>query len=159
MALAVAVVVAFALPLPWVYRMEREIQVNIEDRVRTAAAASLAAIVPPGEGTVSESAGYIGYPSRVTLWDYPGLTSRTSLAAIRQLAPADRTMSAMIDELKPRWLVLRPGELNDLRARFPATAALYREVERFGSPVDRIDVLGYRKTTVDGEFMILRRSP
>jgi hypothetical protein len=159
MALAVALVAVFAFPLPWVFSLERAIQVEIEDGVRSPAAASLATMVAPGESVASESAGYIGFLSHVTLWDYPGLTSRTVLAAVQRLPPGDRSLAAMIDELKPDWLVLRPMELQELASRFPATARLYREAERFGSPIGEIERFGYAKVTVDGEFIVMRRSP
>jgi hypothetical protein len=158
-AVAIVFVLVFAFPLPWVFSVERAIQAEVEDGVRTPTSIALGTLVPPGEGVGSESAGYIEFWSRVTLYDYPGLTSRVGLATVRDLPRENRKFHAFIDALRPPWLVLRPTELDDLRSFFPATAALYQEVKRFGGSVNEVEWFGYAKATVDAEFIILRRVP
>ena len=155
--LAATFVVVFAFPLPWMFGAERAIQVDVEDGVRVKVGEALAALVPPGEGVVSESAGYVGYGSRVLLFDYPGLTSPTALRAVRSLPAGERTIQAMVDVLRPPWLALRPVELGDLRSAFPKTAAMYAEVRRIGAGGSEIEFAGFSKATVDTEFIILRR--
>ena len=128
-AVAITFVLVFAFPLPWVFSVERAIQAEVEDGVRTPTSIALGTLVPPGQGVGSESAGYIEYWSRVTLYDYPGLTSRVGLETVRALPRENRKFYDFIDVLRPPWLVLRPTELQELQTFFPATAALYHEVQ------------------------------
>jgi hypothetical protein len=157
--LATTFVLLSAVPLPWVFGLERSIQTEIEEGVRIPASDALSALVAPGEAVASESAGYVGYRSRVLLYDYPGLTSRTALAAVRTLPPERRGVVGLIDALQPPWLLLRPYELAVLRGQYPATAARYTEVRRIGTQRDLLRWAGYGKRTVDSEFIILHRSP
>ena len=158
LALAAAVVLTFALPLPWVFQVERAIQTEIEVGVRTQTADGLAGLVEPGEEVVSESAGYIGWDPRILLLDFPGLTSRTALEAVRNLPRDSRSLQGLIDVVQPPWLVLRPQELADLRSLYPDTAARYDEVRKFGSGATEVERGGYGKVTFDGTFIILRRA-
>jgi len=95
----------------------------------------------------------------VLLIDYPGLTSRTALEAVRHLPTGSRDITGLIEVVRPPWLLLRPSELEGLRSRYPTTAARYEVVRRVGSPRDEVERGGYAKATVDGEFIILRRIP
>ncbi len=155
---AIAMVAAYALPLLWVFPMERTIQHDIEVGVREKTSIALGNLVDPGTGVTTEAAGYIGYFSRATLYDYPGLTSKTALSAILKLPRTDRTLSALIATLQPPWLVLRPPELEDLRMSFPDIGMRYMVVESFGEWNPSIAVGDYRKYTADSAFVILRRS-
>jgi len=151
-------VTCFALPLPWVFGMERSIQVSINDDVRVPLALELGRLAGPDEPVVVEAPGFIGYfAPRLVVMDYPGLTSRTSLAVVQQLPRGRRSLEALVDVLRPPWVVMRPVELGYFRANFPATAAEYQEVRRVGTPTDSIGWQGYWKVTVDGEFIVLRR--
>jgi hypothetical protein len=156
-AIAAAFVFTFALPLPWVFQVERAIQTEIEIGVRVQTAHGLASLVAPGEGVASESAGYIGWDPRVLLLDYPGLTSQTSLQAVRDLPRDGRSLEGLIDSLQPPWLVLRPEELAVLRNLYPDAAARYDELRKFGSWVIEVERGGYGRS-FDGTFIILRRT-
>lgn len=156
-AMAVGLVLAIATPLPWVFEMERTIQASVERDVRQRTAIRLGELVPSDEGVISESAGYVGFYSRVTLFDYPGLTSPTALAALRGLPPGERSLQGLIHQMEAPWLVLRPAEFASLLAEYPATAASYEIVDQIGDGRRTVDVGGYSKLTVDDAFMILRR--
>ena len=83
--------VAFAAHVPATFVLEQRVQ-RIEDRVRVPMATYLDKVVKPGERVVSESAGYVGYYSGVTLYDYPGLTSPGAVETLEELrAPGCRT--------------------------------------------------------------------
>jgi hypothetical protein len=157
---AIAIVACFAFPLPWVFGMERAIQVDINEGVRIPLGEEIGRIVRPGEPVVLEAPGFIGWVTQ-GLWvmDYPGLTSKTAFRAVEQIPRGERSLEALVDALRPTWVVMRPVELGFFRANFPATAAGYTEVWRIGHPVDSIGWLGYWKVTVDGEFIVLRRGP
>jgi hypothetical protein len=158
-ATAMVVIVGTALPLPWQAGLEQRIQTEVEDAVRTRASVRLGELVEGTEPVATEAAGSLGYFSRVTLYDYPGLTSRAALEVVRALPDDERLLVAMIDRMRPLWIVLRPVELEQLRALYPETAALYEEVERFGAGAPEVEWGGYVKTTVDSQLLIMRRRP
>jgi len=138
--------------------MERTIQRDIEVGVREKTSIALGNLVDTGIGVTAEAAGYIGYFSRATLYDYPGLTSKTALSAILKLPRADRTLTALIAALQPPWIVLRPPELEELQASYPDIGQRYAVVESLGEWNPSIEVGEYRKYTVDSAYLILRRS-
>jgi hypothetical protein len=50
--------------------LDASIQHNIEDRVRAPLGRDLQREVEPGQTIASESAGYVGYESNATLYDF-----------------------------------------------------------------------------------------
>ena len=141
---------------------------TVENQVRTNVAQYLKATVPPGDSVTSESAGYIGYYGGVKLYDYPGLTSKTSVLALQALPPDQRDLPHLVAALKPDWLVLRPWELDSLRQKFPDVAAEYQVVRVFQMPgvpdaqldVDGANTLsfgGLAEIDVDGKFIVLKK--
>jgi hypothetical protein len=165
--LAVGLGVAFAMHMPFSFVVESKVQ-TVENQVRTNVAEYLKATVPPGDSVTSESAGYIGYYGGVKLYDYPGLTSKTSVLALQALPPDQRDLPHLVAALKPNWLVLRPWELDSLRQKFPDVAAEYQVVRVFQMPgvpdaqldVDGANTLsfgGLAETDVDGKFIVLKK--
>lgn len=165
--LAVALGIAFAMHMPFSFVVESKVQ-TVENQVRTNLAEYLKANVRQGDSVTSESAGYIGYYGGVKLYDYPGLTSTTSVHALQALPPDQRDLPHLVAALKPNWLVLRPWELDSLRQRFPDVAADYQVVRVFQMPnvpdgelnVDGAITLsfgGFAETDVDGKFLVLKR--
>ena len=166
-AVATALAVVFAIHMPFSFVVEAKVQ-TVEDQVRTNVGEYLKANVQPGQSVVSESAGYIGFYSNVKLYDYPGLTSPTSVHALQKLPPDRRDVAHLIDVLKPDWLVLRPWELDSLRQKFPDTASLYavnRVFELPGEPESRLNMdgastvsfAGLVETESDEKFIVLKR--
>jgi hypothetical protein len=165
---AVVLSVAFAIHMPFSFAVDRQAQ-TIDDQVRTNAALYLESTVQPGQSVVSESAGYIGFYGDVKLYDYPGLTSKASVRALQALPPKERDIPHLIASVNPDWLVMRPWELDALRAELPDVAARY-EVEKvfeasgvseanLNTPgATRIDVAGYEVYDVDAKFMVLKRT-
>ena len=157
--LAVLLAGAFIAQLPFTIGLESRIQHEVENAVRVPLGRYLHDVVPDGEAVVSESAGYVGYYGRVLLWDFPGLTSPTSLRALRALPRDDRSMQRLIDRLRPEWLVLRPAELEFLRVALPETAAGYRLTRTIRVPIgDEIVFWGLTKRTVDTSFGVFRKA-
>ena len=62
----------------------------------------------PADTVFLEPLGYIGYYSGLKMLDYPGLSSTEVVAARRKVG---ENRLALVGELKPRWVVQRPGEL------------------------------------------------
>jgi hypothetical protein len=77
----------------------------------------LRAHAQPGDTVFLECVGYVGYFSGLKMLDFPGLTSREVIAARRKLG-SDR-FSLLIQELDPRWLVLRQVEAEEVEADAP----------------------------------------
>jgi hypothetical protein len=65
-----------------------------------------------------EALGYIGYYSQLKMLDFPGLSSREVVEARKRLGSDN--VSALIRELEPDWLVLRPEEIQFVKAADPA---------------------------------------
>jgi len=139
--------IAFTIPL------EATVQQRIEDGVREPVGIYLGQAVPRGTPVGLESAGYFGYYSRSTIWDYPGLTSATGLDAIRHLPPTGRSVATMLAELHPPWIVVRPSEWADLQRADPILASRYELCRSFDSGTgDRLTVVGMELRTVDDHF-------
>src|SRR4029077_8451501 len=166
-AAAVALAVAFAIHMPFSFVVEGKVQ-SVEDQVRTQAALYLKDHVQPGQSVVSESAGYVGFYGGVKLYDYPGLTSRTSVRALQALPPGQRDIQHLIEALHPDWVILRPWELQSLANEFPDVAAEYQLQKVFelpGVPEANLDVSGgarlafgdYEIYNVDAKFAVLKR--
>jgi hypothetical protein len=149
--------IAAAIPLLFVMGVERRVQLEVEDAVRTPAGQYLAAVVPPGEPVALEAAGYLGYYSRATIYDFPGLTSPAALAAVRSLDRQHRSVGAMMVVLRAPWIVVRPREFADLQALDPALAAGYELCTVFDRHLgSRIDWGGLVLATIDERFEVRR---
>ena len=165
---AVALSVAFAVHMPFSFAVEAGVQ-SVEDHVRTNVGLYLKANVQPGESVLSESAGYVGFYGGQKLYDYPGLTSKVSVHALQALPPDRRGIADLISVLQPDWLVLRPWELDSLRARFAGVASRYEAQKVFempGIPESELDMhgasgvefAGYAQVNIDMKFIVLKRT-
>ena len=153
---AVAISTLLILPFAWTLGLEQKVEVEIDRGVRR----PLAWFLDEGaeqESVVAESAGFIGYYSDVLLWDFPGLTSDTSRTALA--AMENPTMQALIEELRPQWIVLRPFELEQLEASHGGTASEYRLVREFGgNPTGVVRFGGLELATIDERFGVYELS-
>jgi len=69
----------------------------------------------PQDSVFLEPLGYIGFFSQLKMYDWPGLCSPEVVAARRRSG----LWSKAIAELKPDWLVFRPGEVSLMRREDP----------------------------------------
>jgi hypothetical protein len=111
----------------------------------------------PDETVFLEPLGYIGYFSKMHMLDWPGLVT-PQMVATRKKIPGG--MLSMIPELKPDWVVLRPGEyagLGTLREDFDKNYV----PEQVFDARPRLDqykfIPGKRYVYVDATFFIFRR--
>jgi hypothetical protein len=86
----------------------RQQQILVEDSIRHPLGLWLRENGSPGDTVFLECLGYIGYYSNLKMYDFPGLSSREVVAARIRLKTDE--YGALIRELKPVWLVLRPEE-------------------------------------------------
>jgi len=117
--------------------------------------------VRPGEQVYLEPLGYIGYFSQCKMLDWPGLVSPAVVAVRRKdgrLGLYD--LVEVADELKPDWLVLRPGEALAVEHR-PSMGPHYQlqkvfdvrpQIDKFG------DIPGIAMTFGEMGFAIYRRT-
>lgn len=155
--LAVVLATLFALHIPFSFPLQATIQHQIEDRARAPLGQYLGRVVQPGEGVVSESAGYVGYGGlHGKLYDFPGLTSPRAYSVLRAASFPDRNLTYLVVRLQPEWLVLRPWELAALQADYPTVAERYVQAERFrvAVPVER---WGLVLSNIDEDFYVMRR--
>lgn len=104
-----------------------------------------------------ECLGYIGYFSEARMLDYPGLATPASVKNIKEKGCDFVTL---IDELKPNWVVLRPGEA-ELALKQEFFRKDYQYVCHF-SAVKNIEKAGYipgvRYLYHDATFSIYKRT-
>jgi hypothetical protein len=89
----------------WEMRVQQRL---VEDGGRKMIGEWLRTNAAPGDRVFLEPLGYIGYYSQLKAYDYPGLSSREVVTAIREGAT---TYPELIARLKPDWLILRPLEI------------------------------------------------
>jgi hypothetical protein len=156
---ALVLAVAFSAQTPFVARLERTVQHDIEERVRQPLGEYLGAVVRPGQSVASESAGYFGYYGHVKLYDFPGLTSPASLAAVRKIPLGHRWVVRMIPLLRPDWIVARAYELQQLKLQYPRVMRDYVGMRRFyvSEKSSRLHTLMVDWVTSDRDYYVLRR--
>jgi len=157
-AAAIAYLGLFASFLPATFKAEREIQALIEGPVRVQIGKYLNGM--PIETTAGgEPLGYVGYHSRRTYYDYPGLASRRVVGVVRRTGK--KSLSWMLREIQPDCLVLRTGEAQVLMAEPPLRQWIqesYVPVRLFEAPdaAGRIRLVEYN---MDRGFVLFRRAP
>lgn len=142
------------LVLPSRFVADREVQVYIENGVRKPLGEYLAHALQPTDTISCEPLGYIGYYSRKTIYDWPGLGSKKVTDFLRT-HPNERTMNAMLVHFTPDCLVLRPWEYEGLRQeQGDWLARHYREDKIFEvSP----EAPAWLHRRYDSKFYILRK--
>ena len=153
-----ALTLAVAVHLPFSIPLDAQVQREVEYGIRRTAGRHLAEAVAPGDAVVAEAAGYFGYYGRVTLWDFPGLTSPTALAAVRAMPRSERGVTALVDALRAPWVVLRPLEWRHLQRQYPDAARCYELERTFGVEGDLVvELNGLARWNQDGSFMVMHR--
>jgi len=146
--------------LPATMRSDRSIQQHVEVEGREQVGLYLGKVAQPNEVIGSESLGYVAYYSRRPVYDYPGLCSRKVVQYLRDY-PQQRNLIAMLDHLRPAFLVLRPREYlgADGRIRYPWIARDYELLRAFRVPDEkRLDIL-YPAANIDFEFDVFHARP
>jgi|SRR5271165_7000455 len=95
----------------------RQQQTIIEEGNRRPIGLWLRKTAAPGDTVFLECLGYIGYFSNLKMYDFPGLASEEVVAARRKLHTDG--YGAIIREVKPTWLVLRPVETKEVNYEAP----------------------------------------
>jgi hypothetical protein len=131
-------------------RKIHDIQQGIELSVRKEIGLWLHDEVRPGETVFCECIGYIGFYSRATILDYPGLTSRRT-AELRRAQKLD--FFGTLAALQTDWLVLR--RIEAAKAEERGLLQDYRHVRDFDLPAGRFPEL---EPLADAHFRIYRKT-
>jgi len=139
-------------------------QAIIEDGGRREIGLWLRRHAAPGDTVFLESLGYIGYFSNLRTYDFPGLSSTEVVAARRRLGTDE--FDALIGEVKPVWIVLRPGEAARAAARAPGLLSgdgkgayrLVRVSDQSAAVAALGDIPGRSLLAYDQTFLVYRRA-
>lgn len=158
-ALSVLLAALFAAHYPASVHINSVIQHDIENQVRVKVGLWLKGHVPKGRPVVSESAGYVGYYSNVKLYDYPGLTSPTSVRVLKKAGASRNNILTLIQGTQPDWIVLRPTEFQALQAFDPKLVKKYALAIQFVAPPAGNDLSwgGVEYVNIDRDFLILHK--
>lgn len=111
----------------------------------------------PGDTVFMEPLGYIGFFSGLRTYDFPGLSSPEVVASIERVGTK---FDALIRDLRPTWLVLRPRELAEIHQRDPDLLRRdYRPAKAFDrrKDVEELHVYGIDYLRYDAAFMVFQR--
>ena len=135
-AMALAVQAALFVGTAWQMRTQQRI---IEHGVRRPIGEWLRANAASGDTVLLEPLGYIGYYSRLKTYDFPGLSSREVVTAVRSgvMRYAD-----LIVRLQPTWLVLRPTEIAEKDFAERPILRDYKLVKTWNA-LPELDAVGY----------------
>jgi hypothetical protein len=155
--LGVAYIAALALVLPETMHSDRCIQRYVESGEREQIGRYLGSVAKPSDTIGSESLGYVGYYSRRTVYDYPGLCSRKVVHFLREHHD-ERGLISMMYYLRPTFLVLRPREYlsADGRIEYPWIERDYEFLRVFRVPNEERREILYAESNIDFEFHVYR---
>ncbi len=157
--LTTAYLASFAAVLPTTFRAERNIQELVENRGRKAIGIYLSQ-TPPSTTIGGEPLGYIGYYSRRTYYDYPGLCSRKVVQWLQaHKYPRGYKELQVWKYLRPDYLVIRRFEYELFIARPDGAFLLgdYRLDREFSVPANDQKKLFHPETNIDLDFLVLKK--
>ena len=156
-----ALAAAFLVQGCWfTFEAARELRAQqrlVEDGVRRPIGEWLRANAAPGDTVFMEPLGYIGFYSGLRTYDYPGLSSPEVVDAERRVGTNFR---ALIQDLKPNWLVLRPREITAIHAENPELLQRqYSAVCVFDhrKEIAALKIYGVDYPAYDAAFMVFKR--
>jgi hypothetical protein len=156
--IAGAYLASFIFWLPYTFYAERQIQTYVENGVRKQAGMFMHEQMKPGEAVGCEPLGYMGYYSRGTVHDWPGLDSRKVVAWSGSVPKEERYLENMLKALQPEYLYLRDAEFLGFKDR-EWFIRHYRPLKQFRvSDADRARV-PWIEANVDTAFWIYQKQP
>ncbi len=154
---AVMYIAAIAANLAATFPSDKHIQQYVEDGGRAQVGRFIAGVSQPADTLGSESLGYVAYYSRRPVYDYPGMCSRRVVEYLRT-HPRERSLIAMMEHLRPTFLVLRPREYrtDDGQVRYPWIERDYELLRTFRVPDDERSQILDVQYNVDLQFDVWR---
>lgn len=155
------VAVAYLAPLvgvlPLTFRTEKQIQELIENSVRKQIGLYLSGVMGKDETIGCEPLGYIGYYSRRTVYDWPGLASRR-VVEFSKANPQKRREIHMLNALRPDYIVLR-NRAYDYYITHGRTWLMtdYHPVAQFDADPERLRHIFLIDQNIDQHFLVLKK--
>jgi hypothetical protein len=156
----VGVVVVAVVGAGWVtWNVARQVEAQqriVETGTRRAIGEWLKANAAEGDAVFMEPLGYIGFFSGLKTFDYPGMSS---LEMVRARKAVGEEWGRLIFELQPRWVVLRPFEVERIERANPGMLGEHYEVARVfdrEAEVRTLDVRGRPYLEHDARFTVFR---
>lgn len=161
--LLLATVVVVTGAQAWLtYQMQRQMaaeQTYTADAVRHEVGVWLKANGHEGDTVFMEPLGHIGYFSNLKTYDFPGLSSREVVEAIRAVGT---DWGFLAEYLSPDWLVLRQHEILRMEKsvrRLFADGASYKLVKEFNNlpAIAKLGIYGRDYVAFDAHLFVYRR--
>lgn len=153
--------ISIVIVLPNDFKTDRQIQLYIENDVRKEMGLYLSTVMEKDESVGLECLGYIGYYSRRTVYDYPGLCNRRVVEYLQTLPPSARSLFIMLEHFKPDYLVLRPVEYSIFQEGGgvdPWVLRDYRVLRWFNADLAKTkDIYGIEHN-IDLSFVVLKKN-
>jgi hypothetical protein len=152
--------ISLVIVIPKDFKTERQIQLYIEDDVRKEIGLYLSTVMEKDQSIGLEPLGYIGYYSRRTVYDYPGLCNRKVVDYLKTLPPSQRNLYSVSEHFKPDYLVLRKGEYEWFQkiGADPWVLRDYQVIRWFeADPAKTKDIWGIG-WNIDTSFVVLKKS-
>jgi hypothetical protein len=150
---AAAYALSIAASLFITFPAERKVQQFVENHGRKQLGIYLGSVMKPGERVGIECLGYVGYYSHRTVYDFPGLCSRT-VTNFLKAHPGQRTLVGMWEGLRPTYIAARNKEVE--RAK-PWLQRDYELVKVFKIPDDEVAQLYRGDRNMDLQFNLFRK--
>ena len=155
---AIVYVSTLVLVLPVCIAGDRHVQQFVEDGNRRRIGEYLARIAAPDQTIGCEPLGYVGYYSRLIVYDFPGLCSRKVTEFILTHRK-NRGLQAMLEALEPDYLVLRPYEIPKESPSEGWLRSKYELVREFRVPEELAKQMLYPEWNIDRVFSVFKHKP
>jgi len=147
--------------IPSNFNTDRQIQVYIEDGVRKEIGLYLSTVMEKDQSVGCECLGYIGYYSRRTVYDYPGLCNPRVVEYLKTMEPSQRCLYSMLEYFKPDYIVLRDHEYESFKERGGVDPWVLRDYQVLrwfeADPAKTKDIFGI-EYNADTSFVVLQRT-
>ncbi|PCJ66135.1 MAG: hypothetical protein COA73_01415 [Candidatus Hydrogenedentota bacterium] len=152
-----AYVMLIVFTLPKSFAAEKAIQEVVENEVRVKIGEYLGEVMGPEESVALEPLGYVGYYSRKTVWDWPGLCSRAVVEYSESADPAERNMESMMRALQPEYLVLRASGNFAWEIKGDWLDKEYVRIRKFRAPPANMVKIPWIEANLDTAYFLLKR--
>jgi len=158
--IAVGYLACMATVLPIGFNTDRQIQLYIEDGVRKEIGLYLSTVMDKGQSVGCECLGYIGYYSRRTVYDFPGLCNPHVVECLRTEEPSQRCLYCMLEHFRPDFMVLRRYEYESCKERCGIDGWVTRDYQAlrwFEADPSKTKDIFLIEDNIDTSFVVLKK--
>ena len=159
--IAAIFLISTVIVIPKFFKTDRQIQQYVENDVRKEIGLYLSTVMGKDQSIGCEALGYIGYYSRRTVYDYPGLCNPEVVEYLRTLEPSERSLYSVLGHFRPDYLVLRDFEFEMFKksgGADPWVLRDYQVVRWFEADLVKTkDIFGIEHN-IDTSFVMLKKN-